>query len=144
MSNIKKFKTGETAWLHLKNAEGDLMYGDDAEGRPDPNKPMRICAYGPGSKPYAKAQAQRQNRMVMLLKKRGKTDQSAEEKAEDVAKFLTAVTHSTENIEYPPYAAGTEEMLHAMYGDQEIGFVAEQVNEFVGDWANFPNGSGTT
>ena len=33
------------------------------------------------------------------------------------------------------------ELFHAVYSDPSIGFIAEQVAKFSGDWANFSKGS---
>jgi hypothetical protein len=33
------------------------------------------------------------------------------------------------------------EMFKAVYLDTSIGFIAEQVNKAIGDWANFTKGS---
>ena len=141
MTDIRKFAVEETAVLHLKDANDELMYADGADGQPDTNKPMRIKLYGPGSKKYAKVQAANNNKLFTRLKKKGKEDQSAEDKAQESADTLTQLTHSFENISYD---ALTGEALHrAVYLDTSIGFIAAQVNAHLNDWANFTKASAT-
>jgi len=139
--DIRKFAVEETAVLHLKDANDELMYAEGADGKPDTSKPMRIKLYGPGSKKYAKVQAANNNKLFTRLKKKGKEDQSAEDKAQESADTLTALTHSFENIDYD---ALTGEALHqAVYLDTSIGFIATQVNAHLNDWANFTKASAT-
>ena len=139
--DIRKFAVEETAVLHLKDANDELMYADGADGQPDTNKPMRIKLYGPGSKKYAKVQAANNNKLFTRLKKKGKEDQSAEDKAQESADTLTQLTHSFENISYDALAG---EALHrAVYLDTSIGFIATQVNAHLNDWANFTKASAT-
>lgn len=139
--DIRKFAVEETAVLHLKDANDELMYADGADGEPDTSKPMRIKLYGPGSKKYAKVHAANNNKLFTRLKKKGKEDQSAEDKAQESADTLTALTHSFENINYDALAG---EALHrAVYLDTSIGFIATQVNAHLNDWANFTKASAT-
>ena len=139
--DIRKFAVEETAVLHLKDANDELMYADGADGKPDTNKPMRIKLYGPGSKKYAKIQAANNNKLFTRLKKKGKEDQSADDKAQESADTLTALTHSFENIGYDEL--GGEALYKAVYLDTRIGFIATQVNAYLNDWANFTKASAT-
>jgi hypothetical protein len=139
--DIRKFAVEETATLHLKDANDELMYADGADGNPDTNKPMRIKLYGPGSKKYAKIQAANNNKLFTRLKKKGKEDQSADDKAQESADTLTALTHSFENIGYDEL--GGEALYKAVYLDTRIGFIATQVNAYLNDWANFTKASAT-
>ncbi|WP_332859366.1 hypothetical protein [Janthinobacterium svalbardensis] len=137
--DIRKFAVEETAVLHLKDANDELMYADGADGKPDTNKPMRIKLYGPGSKKFAKVQAANNNKLFTRLKKKGKEDQSADDKAQESADTLTALTHSFENIGYDEL--GGEALHRAVYLDTSIGFIATQVNAHLNDWANFTKAS---
>ncbi len=141
MTDIRKFAVEETAVLHLKDANDELMYADGADGQPDTNKPMRIKLYGPGSKKNAKVQAANNNKLFTRLKKKGKEDRSADEIAQESVETLAALTHSFENIGYDGLAG---EALHrAVYQDTSIGFIAAQVNAYLNDWANFTKVSAT-
>jgi hypothetical protein len=134
MSDIRKFAVEATGQLHLRDANDELMYAGD--------KPMVVNLYGPGSKQYAKAQAAQQNRMIDKLKRKGKTEQSAESKAAEAAEFLSDCTASFENVDYDGLTGG--ELAKAIYSDVTIGFIADQVAKHLGDWSNFTKPSTTS
>ena len=128
MSDIRKFAVSPTARLHLRDAGDELMYTEDG-------KEIAVNVYGPGSKQYAKAQAAQQNRMIEKLKRKGQSNQSAEQMAKEKAEFLSDCTAGFENLEFDGLTG--EALAIAVYSDQEIGFIADQVNKFTGDWASF-------
>lgn len=131
--DIRKFAVEETAVLHLRGAADEPLTGDDG-------KPITVTVYGPGSKTYARAQAAQQNRLIDKLKRKGKTDQSAEEKAREMAEFLAECTKEfSANIEYDGLKDAA--LFRAVYADTSIGFIAEQVGKHLGDWANFTTAS---
>lgn len=132
MLNIKTLAVKETADIHLRNGDDELLFDKDG-------KPLTITVYGPGSKAYARAQADSQNRMIDKLKKKGKTDQSAEQKALEQAEFLAACTVSFNNFDYEGLAGFDQ--FKAAYADPSIGFIAEQVGKHISDWSNFTTGS---
>jgi len=127
MADIRKFAVAQTARLHLRDASDELMMAGEL--------PMAVNLYGPGSKQYGKATAAQQNRVIDKLKRKGKTDQTAEEKSRENAEFLADCTESFENVEYNGLAG--RELAIAVYGDAEIGFIADQVAKHLGDWGNF-------
>lgn len=133
MFKIESIGVAETSDLHLRSATDELLYDDKG-------KPLTVTVCGPGSKTYAKAAAAQQNKAIEKLKRKGKLDQSAEDKAREQACFLAAVTVSFNNFGYGSGLEGAE-MFKAAYADTAIGFVAEQVGKHVGDWANFTKGS---
>jgi len=126
----------ETGVLHLKDAEDALMYADGADGKPDLAQPMRIHLYGPGSKQYARALNERQNHNVDLLKRKGKTKESAEEAARTNAEFLAGCTQSFENIESDSGTSG-EALWMETYTDQGLSFIRDQVAAFLNETSNF-------
>jgi hypothetical protein len=133
VTDIKRFAVEETSVLALLGADDQPLVGDD-------KLPMTVTLYGPGSKAYARAQAAQQNRMIDKLKRKGKADQSAEDKAREQAEFLAGCTKEfSANIEYDGLKG---EALHrAVYADTSIGFIAEQVGKHLGEWGNFRTGS---
>jgi hypothetical protein len=111
------------------------MLGED-------QKPMTITLYGPGSKQYNRAQAANQNRMIDKLKRKGKSEQSAEEKAREQADFLAGCTKEfSTNIQYGDSGLVGEALHKAVYSDSTIGFIAEQVGKHLSEWSNFTKGS---
>lgn len=131
--DIKKFAVEETGVVELVGASDEPLIGDDGQR-------MTITVFGPGSKTFARAQAAQGNRMLDRLKRKGKADLSAEERAKEQAEHLAALTKEfSSNIEYDGLSG---EALHkAVYSDVSIGFIAEQVAKHLGDWANFRGGS---
>lgn len=128
MSDIKKYAVSATGRLHLRDAADELMHTDDGQE-------IAVNLFGPGSKQYAKAQAAQQNRMIDKLKRKGQTNQTAEQMAKEKSEFLSDCTASFENLEYD--ALTGDALATAVYSDTSIGFIADQVAKFVGDWASF-------
>lgn len=142
MSNLKKYEMVETSVLHLRDAGDNLMYADGPDGEPDFTKPMRAHIYGPGSKQYAKAQAANQNRMIDKIKRKGKADQTAEQKIKEQADFLADCTQSLENIEGESGATGQELFLE-IYTNLKLSFIPAQIATFINETGNFTSGSTT-
>jgi len=143
MSSLTKYRMTETGVLHLKDAGDALMYAEGADGKPDLAKPMRIHLYGPGSKQYARALNERQNHNVDLLKRKGKTKESAEEAARTNAEFLAGCTQTFENIESDSGTTG-EALWLETYTDQGLSFVRDQVAAFLNETSNFSTPSTTS
>lgn len=132
--DIRTKAVSETGRLHLRDNTEELMYAEDG-------KEVAVNVYGPGSKQYAKAQAAQQNRAVDMLKKKGKTDQTAEQRRQENAEFLADCTVSFENLDYAGKTG--RELAITVYSDQTIGFIADQVAKFIGDWSNFSKPAAT-
>lgn len=132
--DIRKHAVKETATIHIRTADNELMFDGD--------KPVTITVYGPGSKQYSKAQADRQARLLARLQDKKKAKASPDDLEAEQAQFLADCTHSMQCIEIDG-KAGPD--LHlAVYADRSIGFVADQVNAYLGEWGNFTGASTTT
>lgn len=132
--DVRSLAVEETSFLHLRDAGDELLY--------DNGQPVGITLYSPGTKTYAKAQQDKQNRMVDRVKKRGKADTTSEETIQQNAAFLAACTKSMQNIAIGELQG--EELFMAVYSDTSIGFIADQAAKFLGEWANFTKGSTKT
>jgi hypothetical protein len=126
MFEITSLAAKDTFTHPLVNANDEPLL--DAAG-----KPLSVTVYGPGSKPYQKANAERTQRMMKRLQRKGKLEMSAEEQARENAAFLAACTVSFNGWSYKADPAAFE----AAYADPSIGFIADQVSKAIGDWANF-------
>ena len=135
MFDITKLAATETSIV-------ELVGGDDAPLYDDKGKRLTITVYGPGTKVYQRAQQRQQNQLMDKIKKRGKMDQTAEEKLAEQADFLAACTVSFNGFAYPP-ADGLEgqELFRKAYADPSIGFIAAQVAAHINDWGNFTKSS---
>lgn len=146
--NILEVAVDPTSVLHVRDASDNLLYEkmvdpqDETKKVNDLTKPVTITLYGPGSKQYAKAAAAKNNRMVVQLKRKGKADMTAEQTVSDNGDFFAECTASMAYIELNGLQG---DALHkAVYKNINLGFIAEQVNKHLGDWANFTPGSSTT
>lgn len=140
MLNIKTHAVCRTGKVKLTNGADEPLL--DAAGNQ-----ISITVFGPGSREYRKAEAHKSNQLIARLSKKGKATASAAEQDAEQAAFLAACTQSFDGFDYPapedkPYTSQTE-MFLAAYSDPEIGFIRDQVNEYIRDWANFTDGSAT-
>lgn len=134
--SIKKFAVEPTARLHLRDANDEPMFEGDA--------PCVAVVYGPGAKQYAKAQAKQNNAFMDSLKKKGKTEVSADQKAAQQAAFLADITDRLENVVYEGSDGEPldgRELAIAVYSDISLGFISDQIAKHTGDWANFTKGN---
>lgn len=137
--DITKQAVADTAAIHIKGADGEHLYsGGDLE------KPVRIVIFGPGSKQFAAIEARQTTRAVKRMQDNdGKVSVApAEQRAQEQAEDLAAITVEFENFTYPP--AGDkkgQDLFEAFYADAKLGFMAQQVLKAVKDWGNFKPGS---
>ena len=126
--DISKCSVDETTTVNIETPDGETMENGDGEK-------VSITVFGPGSKPYQKAQAVK-NRAILDQLRKGKNKMSDSLQRELDAEFLATCTSSFNNFSYKDFEPGYA-MFKACYMDYSIGFVAEQVNNKIGDWANF-------
>lgn len=124
----------------------ELRRGDESPMLDGAGNPLSVTVHGPGSKPYAEASARRANRITdKMRRKGGKFTQTADEKAAEEADFLADITISFNGWSHPAADGKSgRAAFHAAYSDRKIGFIADQVTEFVNDWGNFTRGSATS
>lgn len=130
MFDIKTLAVEETSTLELLNGKDEPIIGEGG-------KPASITVYGPGTKQYAAAQAKQSARAIEKLRKKGKIEPTAEQSRAETAEFLASCTVSFNNFGDADYPTGGPEMFKAVYANPSIGFIAEQVNKHISDWANF-------
>lgn len=134
----------QTAPLHLKGIDGNLLYELRENGQPDLDKPVRIHFYSPGSKQQAAAEARATQRALKRLEENdGKPNPAAPEvRRMEAAEDLAAVTHHFENLSYSGAGdAQGVDLYQAMYADPDLGFIANQSAAFLSKWGNFKPGS---
>lgn len=141
MSNLKKFALQAISILHLRDGNDNLMYADGPDGRPDKSRPMRARLLGPGTKQYAQARTEQSNRNMDRIKKKGKTDQTAEDSIKETALFLARCTDGLENIEVGELEG--KDLYVAVYSDLELCFIPTQIDRYIGETANFTGASPT-
>lgn len=135
--SIRKHAVPETAVFHLHDAGEQPIFENE-----DPKKPSRVVLYSPGSKQFAAAQTARNNRILDRMKRKGKSDLTPEEQIKEKAGYLADCTHSWENVDYDGKTG--RDLSLAIYGDLDLGFIADQNAQRLGDWKNFTKDSQAT
>lgn len=128
MTDIRKFSVEETGTIHLRDGADELMYADKEQ-----KNPMRIVVYGPGSKAFARAEAKLTSRAMERARGKGKPRTEDAQKAK--VDFLSECTKDFENISYGELKG--DALFKGVYADTTLGFVADQVNQYLADWGNF-------
>lgn len=129
--DIRTLAISKTGEVPVRNASGEKQYDGD--------KPLSITVHSPGTKAFNAAQHARQlrNSERMMDKMQGKADgkQTAEDAAEERAEFLTAITISFNNFGVDGLTG--KAAFAKIYGDLELGHIADDVEKYVGSRANF-------
>jgi len=134
MFDISKLAVKETAVIELESPDGEPLLNENGEV-------LSVTVYGPGSKQFQRAQGKRNRAILEYVRKGGKKMKDEEQRELD-AEFLADCTASFNGFVYKDLTG--YEMFKAAYLDPSIGFIAEQINKAIGDWANFTNKSATT
>ena len=137
MFDITQFESADTSFMHLKSPTDEepimLKVGDEKVA-------VGITFHAPGSERYEAAVARRTNRALHRSKR--KIDANADLLRSDTVAFLTDVTASFDNLGYPPAGeAKGEDLFRQLYADRKYGWVVEQANAHLADWASFTKGS---
>ncbi len=130
--DLAQAKAQDTAVLHLKGANGEPIYVEDAGSEP---QPVTVTVYGPGSAQFQRAQLTAQRRVMALLKKGRNDKRSTDERREDVAELLADLTLEFGNLQYMGLSGRA--LALAIYSERQLAYIADQVNAFSADWANF-------
>jgi hypothetical protein len=131
MFDISSLAVKDTTIVELETPTGDELLNDKGER-------LSVTVYGPGSKQFNKAQGVRNRAILEYVKRGGKKMKDGEQRELD-AEFLASCTVSFNNFTYKEFTGS--EMFKEAYLDTAIGFISEQVNKAIGDWANFTQGS---
>jgi hypothetical protein len=134
MFDISTLAVKDTTIIELESPTGDPLTNDKGDT-------LSVTVYGPGSKQFHRAQSVRNRAILEYVKKGGKKMKDGEQRELD-AEFLASCTVSFNGFTYKDLTG--YEMFKAAYLDTAIGFISEQVNKAIGDWANFTQGSSKT
>lgn len=140
--DVATFEVADTTDVvlnHPKTGEPFLVdvEVDDGQGGKKPGKaPMSVTVYGPGSKVFKAAQAVSQKTYNATFN-RGKSRETPDQQDARVAAFLSACTVSFNNFTYNGGDPTDRETFRACYLDAKRGWIKDQVNDEMGDWANF-------
>jgi hypothetical protein len=135
MFDITTQAVADTAAIHLKSASGEPLYADAER-----TKPVQVILHSPGSKAYSAVETAQSARAVKRLKANDgeMTATTAEERIQQTAEDLAALTVRFENLTYPPAGdAQGADLFKALYADPKLGFISKQISKFITDWSNF-------
>jgi len=134
--DIRTLAISKTGEVPVRNAQGEKQY--DADG-----KLLTITVHSPGTKAFNAAQHSRnlRNSDRMVNKMQGKADgkQTADDAIEERAEFLAAITVSFNNFGIEGLTG--KAAFAKVYEDLELGHIADDVEKFIGDRANFMRAS---
>lgn len=121
-----------TAKLHLKDAAGLPLYSNG-----DTSKPVRVVIHSPGSDAYAQIETRQTQRALKRMDDNDgkRVAMSPDERRDQTAEDLADLTVEFENLTYGDKTGRA--LALAVYGDRTLGFIANQVTKFLGDWGNF-------
>lgn len=129
----------------------DLITGDGAPLLDDDGNVLAVTLFGPGSKRWQQADAERNRRRTQRIEKnRGKLSAALEGGTEDEIDFLVSITVSFDGWEYPAPAnedgtpgsfASDRDMFRAAYNDDSIGYIRDHAHKQGSDWSPFLQGS---
>ncbi len=129
----------------LETARIELVTGDGAPLLDNDGNVLGVTVYGPGSKRWNQADADRtRKRTARIEKSRGKITAALDHAKEDEVDFLVAVTISFDGWTYP--APGESEwptkadMFRAAYTDDTLGFIRDHVHKEANSWEAFTKG----
>lgn len=134
MFDISTLAVSDTTIIELESPQGEALTNEKGDT-------LSVTVYGPGSKQFQRAQSVRNRAILEYVKKGGKKMKDGEQRELD-AEFLASCTVSFNGFTYKDLTG--YEMFKAAYMDTSIGFISEQVNKAIGDWANFTQGSSKT
>lgn len=130
MSSLKKLAINPTGDFTVRDARGDVVEEN--------GQPWTITVHSPGTKEFQKAKHdfdQKRSTSTVALMTGKDVKRTPEDEAREVAEFLAAVTISFNGFDYEG-KVGHAAYVKA-YSDIEIGHVADGLNKYLGDRANF-------
>lgn len=134
MFDITKKRALETAQIDLVTGEGSPLTDDNGNV-------LKVTVYGPGSKRWQQADAERNRKRTQRIEKnRGKLAAALEGGKADEVDFLVSVTISFDGWEYPGEWSGKADMFRAAYEDDTIGFIRDHVHKEANSWEVFTKG----
>lgn len=127
--NLDTLALVETSELHLTHpATGEHLYADE-----DKKQPVKIIIHGLGSKVYRNAITAMQNRAI---KRKGKSA-TAEQLREEGIDMLVKCSEKAVNLNYRGKPLDNSEAFRSLYLDDSFAWLKSQVDEFLGENANF-------
>lgn len=133
--DITKRRASGTGRIALKNGDQSPMLDDDGEQ-------LYVTVHGPGSKVHQQAEAERNRKLAVRMRKAGgRAEAALDEAREDAIEFLVRITVSFDGWEYPGKFDTPADMFRATYADDDLGYIRDQIFDEARDWAAFTKSS---
>lgn len=134
MFDITKKRAAETAEIKLKNGDGSIMTGEDGNA-------LTVTVSGPASKTWAQANAEMSRKRAKRMQDGGgKIAAALEDATPDQIEFLCRVTVKFNgDIEHPD-AKNKGDLPRAIYSDDSLGFLRDQIYSECNSWEAFTQG----
>ena len=137
MSKLSKLATALSATFAVHDAADVPQFDGDT--------PLTITMHGPGSGAFNAATARATNQTMERMRRKGKLDQSAEQRKAEQIEMLVATTISFNGFGGPDDTGTTDpEEFRKVWADPELGFNADRFLKLIGDHENFMKPSPTT
>lgn len=137
--NIKKLAIAATGTMLVRDATGEAQVDEQGQA-------LSITFHSPGTKKHqaAKHASEERNNTRVLGRMQGKSEakQSADDKLQERATFLSAITVSFNNFGNGDLAG--HQLFMKTYSDLELGHIADDAEKFNGDRGNFIKSSETS
>lgn len=130
MFKIEDLSLAETTEMLLKHPITDEVLGED-EG-----KPVTFTLFGTSSAKYRVAV----DKMMRKRNQRGKREPTPAEMRADSVEFLANLSVKVENMEYKGAAVDSYDAFVALYGDESLSWIRDQINATVGSVESFLKG----
>lgn len=131
--DITKKRAAETADIPVKNGDGSLMLDDDG------NK-ITVTLCSPGSQAWMQAEAETNRKRAERLQKGGRISAALEDSKQDQIDFLCRVTVKFNGDIEHPEAKNKADLPRAIYSDDSLAFIREEIHGQAHDWGNFTKG----
>lgn len=134
--DITSKRAAETADIRLKDGDDTIM--TDAEGNA-----LTVTICGPASKTWQSANAEFARKRAKRVQDSGKLASAMDDAKADQIAFLCAITVKFSAAIEHPDAKNKGDLARAIYGDDALGFIRDQVFGESNSWEAFTKGSAT-
>lgn len=130
--DLTKKRVPPIGYVLVKNADSSLMVDDQGN-------PSYARMHSPASKVWQCANAAMRRKGLQRVREAGGKAEAYVETPDDIREFLNAITEEFVNVEVPlpEGQSGAKALVRAIYADDELGYIRDQMNDDSKDWGAF-------
>jgi hypothetical protein len=121
--------SAEISDLPVQNMDGSPMLDD--------GKPVTATCFGPGSKIWQVADANKRRKAMRRVRENNGKLEAAADDTEDTIEFLCAITKRFNGLEIE----GEADQVRAIYSNPLLGYIRDQFADKTRNWENFTQAS---